>query len=678
MIAFFDRRFFRNLPPWVLDSFLIAVVAALAYLPLAAQLGLYFDDWYLIYAGKTQGIQKFWDIFIIDRPLRALQVGAWFAMFGDHPLPYSLTAYLWRVLGAFGLMRIGRILWPRKRAATLVMAVFFVIYPGFLNQTNAIDYQSHLLSLCLALWSIVFSLEALCTPRRARAWLFGVLSFISCVVYLGLMEYYIGLEALRFTAIAVMEFRQAGGVLTRLRHTLVRWLPFAAAPAAFLFWRVFLFQNQRGATDLGSVVSGFTGSPLLRGLWTLVVLLQDTFNTVVFAWAIPAYQIVFRLRLRDFLLAFIIGLAAAVIVAVVIRRIDHELDSSDDRRFRTEAVALGLVVVIGALLPVALGERNITFPTFSRFTLTPSVGGCMALTGILCSVRRGWWRVGLIATLVFLAVMTHYGNAQNAVYETRAIQSFWWQVTWRIPGIRQNTNLVANYATASTPEDYFVWSPANLIYYPEKKAANPTPISLPAIIINSDSVLKILSGAAPETIERRGLVLTRDYENVLVLSRPTPGSCVQVMDGNQPEYSSSEEYNVMLVAPFSRISNVIPSSDLLQMPPNIFGPEPEHDWCYYYEKATLARQLGDWEQIAALGDQAIASDLRPLDRVEWLPFVQAYAHTGNDAQVRALAPVVNEQPFLSMQVCNGVVDGLPWYANLDPEMKAEMETLFCR
>jgi hypothetical protein len=60
----------------------------------------------------------------------------------------------------------------------------------------------------------------------------------------------------------------------------------------------------------------------------------------------------------------------------------------------------------------------------------------------------------------------------------------------------------------------------------------------------------------------------------------------------------------------------------------MFGPEPSHDWCYYYEKAELARQAKDWQQVSKLGDQVLQGALKPADPVELLPFIEGFAHVG--------------------------------------------------
>jgi hypothetical protein len=66
-------------------------------------------------------------------------------------------------------------------------------------------------------------------------------------------------------------------------------------------------------------------------------------------------------------------------------------------------------------------------------------------------------------------------------------------------------------------------------------------------------------------------------------------------------------------------------------PPNdIFGPEPGHGWCYFFEKAELARQTGDWLKVAEMADQAMENspDMTEANALEWIPFIEGFARTG--------------------------------------------------
>lgn len=62
--------------------------------------------------------------------------------------------------------------------------------------------------------------------------------------------------------------------------------------------------------------------------------------------------------------------------------------------------------------------------------------------------------------------------------------------------------------------------------------------------------------------------------------------------------------------------------------PEIYDPEPSKNWCYYFEQADLARQAGDWEKVADLGDKAFKLDDYPNDPLERFVFVEGYAHMG--------------------------------------------------
>jgi len=54
-----------------------------------------------------------------------------------------------------------------------------------------------------------------------------------------------------------------------------------------------------------------------------------------------------------------------------------------------------------------------------------------------------------------------------------------------------------------------------------------------------------------------------------------------------------------------------------------------NSWCYYYEKASLAAQLGNWEEVVQLAGTAFNLDDHPNDASERLPFIEGYARTGD-------------------------------------------------
>jgi hypothetical protein len=672
-------NFIKKHSVWLVPALLV-LASAIAYLPNVNHIGYLKDDWYLMYAGHTQGAGIFKLVFASDRPLRAYVLGPAYALFGDNPLYYHLSGYLFRLLSGLAAYWMLALLWPRRRASNLAISLLFLLYPGFLSQVNPIDYQSQLLSLFLAMLSLALTFKAVLLPRKDLPGKILLLaaSILTGWGYLGLVEYFIGLEVLRVLGVYLLvRHEQPRPLFEQVRLTLWKWLPGILVPGGFLFWRTFFFENERKATDLGAQLSGLAESPLVTGLWKSLYVLFDTLKVTLFAWAVPFYNLGFQMRLRENLL----GLGLAALVAALAAWSAHQLGQGPDEReqagdWRVEALVVGLLTVIGGMTPIILVNRQADFGEFSRYSLGAAIGGVMLLVGLVYYLSRAWVRHIVIGVLLVLAVLTQQGNAYRAATETASIRDFWWQVSWRAPQLEPGATLIADYAQSAIPEDYVVWGAANLIYYPESQDDKMRP-PLAAIVLTDGNLLNVLSRQGQYYNPGRGIVTYPSYDNVLVMSQPTADSCVHIMDGQQPELSSRDQQRILMAAPYSRIGLV--ETDLQpHTPPTVsFGPEPGHGWCYYYQKASLARQTGDWQTVADLGDKARSKKLEAADPVEWLPFLQAYAMLDQTDQLQRLARFVKKDPFQAQQACRVLTGSTPANYQLSPETRGFVETTFC-
>jgi hypothetical protein len=105
--------------------------------------------------------------------------------------------------------------------------------------------------------------------------------------------------------------------------------------------------------------------------------------------------------------------------------------------------------------------------------------------------------------------------------------------------------------------------------------------------------------------------------------------------------------------PLSNMDQVIPNPENPAHPPAIiFGEEPPHQWCYYFEKADLARADDDWAEVARLGDEAFAVPFYPNNLSEYLPFIEAYARLGRMKEAKKLTlKTSNQMPVLRPAMC---------------------------
>lgn len=658
-------------------SALILVVAALVYLPFVFRFGYYYDDWYLMYAAGAKGTMVFREIFSIDRPLRALVMIPAYALFGNHPLSYNLSAFLFRLVSGLSLLWILRQVFPNQRWAALSASLLFLTYPGFLSQPNAIDYQSHLSGLAAGMFSVALTVKAIQTQNsRSKSAVF-IASILLGWFYLTQIEWYIGLEFLRFGCIFILalDFRN-------LKQRTVQFLSWSLAviwiPAAFLVWRIFFFESERGATDLALQFDGVLSSPLTFARSWLLTLVNDSAETLFSAWVVPLQRLSFRMDNADWLVGLAISALALGVVWVAFSLQPNPEKTESNRpepvegaNWQGRMILLGLGLVLFGLLPVILVGRSVDFKSFSRYTMIASTGAAFLWTAALGFIPKVRFRTALLSLLLLSAALTNYANGLAYARDFEAVKNFWWQVSWRIPQMEKGTTLVANYP-ALVEEDYFIWGPANLIYHPESAHEDYVQPAIYAALLNEETVASVQSKQPQDFSNRRGIRTYKNYRNILILSQPTSSSCVQVIDGQQVELSASEDERVKAIAPFSEVEHIL-TSESFHTPPSIpFGAEPPHGWCYFYQKAALARQTGNWQEVARLGDKALALGFSAGDEIEWMPFLQAYAMLDDSAHVGELAPLLTSDLVAAQQACQSLTS-LP----LSAGMMDQVDQLFC-
>ena len=89
-----------------------------------------------------------------------------------------------------------------------------------------------------------------------------------------------------------------------------------------------------------------------------------------------------------------------------------------------------------------------------------------------------------------------------------------------------------------------------------------------------------------------------------------------------------------------------------QANPPVFLPEPEHGWCYYYQKASLAVQLEKWENVKDLYAEVLAKDFIPKNNSEWVPFIEGLARAGEVDVARELTRISLEREKSKPIICD--------------------------
>jgi hypothetical protein len=252
-----------------------------------------------------------------------------------------------------------------------------------------------------------------------------------------------------------------------------------------------------------------------------------------------------------------------------------------------------------------------------------------------------------VAFLLGLSVFTHYQNATAWARFWAEERQFWWQLTWRAPDLEPGTVLLATLPSQRYFEDYEIWGPANLIYEPGQ--GRPT---IASEVVEELTAAKVRLGAQEVRSMRVLIDIPRDYRQTLIADWPSAQACVHVLDRGQLEFAAAASSLVRSIGRYSDAGRVVTDGNAAVPPSRIFGPEPPHDWCWYYQTASLLRQRGDWEGVARLGDEAERLDVKPRDPTEWMPFFEASVNLGQGDTAQVLAARIGADDLARRSLCD--------------------------
>ena len=620
-------------------------------------------------------------MFRIDRPARGFFFEWYYAVFGPNPLPWHLGVFVWRALAAIGALWIFSLLWKENRKFNFIAALLFALYPGYFWWISAIEYQPMIASLALQVFSIAFTLKAIQSTKIVEKVSYGIASILTGWSYIALVDYAIGMEAFRFIAAYLLVAHDINDTFwKRLLATVKAWAWTVVVPLGIIIWRIFFFTNERKATDIGGQLSVFFASPISVGIDWLLQIYNSVLSLSVHAWINQFPAFVQSMRLRDIVIGILLAVIVTLLVVFVERQIKRLAESKDEDGEQVqgtkEALMLGGLGMVLGVMPVVMANRTVNISDFSHYGLPSSLAAAVFMAAIVEIISLPAVRKTVLYGTIAFASLAHFGIATNAVTEEKAIQEFWWQVSWRVPDIRPGTTLVIYYPLPGMGDGgAALMEAANVIYFPEFTGDEIVHYPLSGLTLNSENLPGILDGTQIVESGYRSHTYTFDYTNILVMSQPTLNSCVHVMNAAAPLISEYDPVDVSLVAPQSKIENVIVDAEPVTPPEYIYGKEPEQGWCRYFQAADLAAQTGDWERVAALGDEAIALSFAPEDRVEWLPFLKAYAIRGDAETLKQLSKRVIGERVIRLQACE-MLNGIE--QPLNDDVREVIDVSYCK
>jgi hypothetical protein len=659
---------------FLLASGIILLLGILSYLPFATQLGFYRDDWYVLWAGNAFGPKRIIDLFTFDRPLVGFIYSFVYRCLGENALLWQIYSFSLRVVGALSFFWLIRRLWPAHKTATMTAAALMFIYPGFLQWANAMTKSNQLTTYTIAMVSVAFTVAALQATRRGWKIVWSLAGLGSAVTYWFLYEYMIGMEAFRLLVIGLLIWhREIQAFWLRIRKILEAWSPYLIFITLHIIWRFFFFESGRPGMSVDSAVAPYQVSLLRTVAKRLLVLAVDVVDTLFSAWVVPLNSFTLNLEPRKLLAATLIGLFAAAMFAIYYLAFSKGSTTADSvaqpAPVGTEMCIIGSITILLTLFPVVMVGRDVRWESgFDKYTLQATAGVALFIVGAVTNLVQAQRRWIPFSLMVAVAVASQTGNAIQWQTFWNDQVDLWWQMSWRAPMIEPETVMLVEMPGKDYFEAYEVWGPANRIYAPDDQS-----ISIRAEVFSTQTLEKIRNGASEVRGVRSVFNLERDFLKSLIITRPDRSSCWHVMDGSDPVFPENTSPLLYATVRRSKIEQIDVNASPVAPPEHIYGPEPDHGWCYYFQRASLAAQLVEWQQVVELADAALSADIKPLDRSEWMPFLRGYIMVGRYDDAKELSLWIRDKGVIRHRQCDYMSSSsLP-----DPDRQEILRELLC-
>lgn len=633
------RDLLRKKSAW-LEPVLYLAVCALAFGLFIPVLGFYWDDWPTIFYTHSSRTAQLVSHFSYDRPFSVW--GYWLiGRLGVSPITWQLIALLIRWATVLSFARALKPLWPKHNKTITLIALLFAIYPGYYLQASSVIFSSHLLALLFFLISVGAMGRALTEHRNALP--YWLLALCATSIHMFTLEYFVGLELIRPLYIWFLLSNTGLAKRKRLTQLTKSWLPYLAIAVVWVIWRLFLLQLPSEPYPL-VLAETFRADPLSGFVQLVTVGIQDAIYVLASVWAETLQPALFQFQTTIDIAAWLLVIASFALVYFVLigqrPAGDRRRAELSDEQVSKQGFALGILALAGGLLPVwMIGERIVQGDYNLRYILVAMFGASLSVASLLFYlVREHKHRIVIISLMVALAIGMHLRAANEYRLDWEDQRAFFWQLYWRAPALEPNTALISFERPTKYLGDPMTGNALNVLY---PLSAQPPAVDLWNFELTRSRTVEVIRDGEVLQNDYRGLTFNGQTPDALVFYFKPEGGCLWMLtpDSTENEYLPFESRP--LVAR-SNLSLIMPAPENSQSPdPTVFGREPEHEWCYYFEKADLARQSGDWPGVIALMSEAQQRGLAPNIGIEWLPLVEAYAATGEIDQALELSRTVH-------------------------------------
>jgi hypothetical protein len=606
----------------------LLLVGLVTYELMVTRLGFYWDDWedvYLYYLHNPSIIFQYFN----KRPLSTLPYLPLFATTPMNPVIWQLASLLVRWVGILFFYWTLNALWPASKGLNRWVGILLLVFPGFISQSVAICYIRHFTSFALFTCSLFLTVQAL--RDRKRFWLWMSLSLVLGIVQFLIVEYFALLEITRLLVIWFVIRPENCEKWTRsLRKSFLYWSPFLIALVIFICWRLLPHSTvATGDPNNPTLLKALFSSPL-ETINTYTKMALQAFGYLVFSVWFNAFSVdAIDFRSKTTWFSWIIGLSVAIPFTFYIFK-TSDSEKVKQQQSLIQRVVLGVMALVAGAIPVWSTGRYVLAGKWSdRFTLAPMLGAVILIVCLLdWLVKTHYQKNCLLLVLLASSISFQIYNVNKFRLDWENQRNLYWQLSWRIPKLESGTAIIGAGTFTAKSSYYDARYIVNLIFSDDPSMGaqydyfDPYHLSSESLKPNMPLV---------DNVREEEFVGNTSRSIGMFFDIDNPQKCVRILDSS---YSKDPEFdeNINKLLRLSNLDLIQTGGDSHPLNTDTFGTEPAHTWCYYFEKADLARQAQDWATVLELGSTARSNGFTPTVGSEYLPFIEAYAQKGNWSQ----------------------------------------------
>jgi hypothetical protein len=278
------------------------------------------------------------------------------------------------------------------------------------------------------------------------------------------------------------------------------------------------------------------------------------------------------------------------------------------------------------LLPVwVIGETPLQTGYNERFALPAMFGLALFWVAMLWNfIENESKRRLVLSVMLGLAIAGHLRVANTFRLDWQKQEAYFSQIAWRAPSIKPDTAFVFFGPLTDFMPTSSTSAALNTLYTQSRQEQK---VDFWYFDLQLSANVRVLEGGESFANNYRGIQFDAEDSGSNLFFYQNEDGCLWLLS---PLHSQNAyiPQDMRQFAASSDPSRIIADKTTITDSP-IFKRSSNESWCNYYQNAERLSQLGEWQEIVSLMQEAQRKNLNPNLAIEWLPLVRAHAQLGD-------------------------------------------------